>query len=206
MADEPIPAAAPEPGPAPAHAGFDAPMRVDWLEAEELGGTPRGRLGLTFLPGKHGASTRYPGHAYRRSTPEDLVALHQQGIRTLVLLVEDAELRRWGDPDIVARGAEAGVSVRRFPIPDGHATTIETMDRIIAAIEEGRGDGDVAVACLGGVGRTGMVAACALVRAGLSAADAIARVREVRHPTAVEMAEQEQLVARWARHGSPGSV
>jgi protein-tyrosine phosphatase len=198
MADEPM--AAPAPEPAPAHAGFDAPMRVDWLDAAELGGTSRGRLGLTFLPGKHGASMRYPGHAYRRSVAEDLASLYRQGVRTLVLLVEDAELQRWGDPAIVALGEQAGIAVRRFPIPDGHTTSVGTMGRIIRTVDEGRRGGDVAVACLGGVGRTGMVAACALVSAGLSAPDAIARVREVRHPEAVEMREQELLVADWERH------
>ena len=42
----------------------DSPIRVDWLAGGELG--PGGRLGMTILPGKHGASTRYPGLVYRR--------------------------------------------------------------------------------------------------------------------------------------------
>jgi protein-tyrosine phosphatase len=51
---------------------------------------------------------------------------------------------------------------------------------------------------MGGVGRTGMVAACALVRAGLDADAAISLVRKVRHPTAVETAGQEAFVRRYA--------
>jgi protein-tyrosine phosphatase len=47
---------------------------------------------------------------------------------------------------------------------------------------------------MGGVGRTGTVAACALVEGGMTADDAIATVRAVRHPTAVETVEQERFV------------
>jgi protein-tyrosine phosphatase len=46
-----------------------------------------------------------------------------------------------------------------------------------------------------------MVAACALVRAGISAEEAIARVRELRHPTAVETEAQELLVRAYADRG-----
>jgi protein-tyrosine phosphatase len=72
------------------------------------------------------------------------------------------------------------------------------MGEMLAEIGEGRRTGNVAVACMGGVGRTGTVAACALVQAGVSPDDAIATVRAVRHPTAVETAEQERFVAAFA--------
>jgi protein-tyrosine phosphatase len=186
--------------PAPAHAGFDAELRIDWVRAEELRDGLPGDLGLTFLPGKRGASYRYPGHVYRRNLDEDLAAMSAAGVRRLVLLVEDAELSRWGDREIVARGEAAGVEVRRHPIPDGAPpSSPAAMDAILADVDEGRRHGSVAVACMGGVGRTGTVVACALVRTGLDAHEAIVRVREVRHPTAVEMPAQEQFVRDYAR-------
>jgi protein-tyrosine phosphatase len=183
--------------PAPPHAGFDAPMRVDWLSRADLGTELPGRIGLTFLPGKRGRSSRYPGHTYRRDAGRDLEELRAQGVHTLVLLVEDAELERWSNPGIATIAERAGLRMRRFPIPDGGAPTLDTMAEIQAVLREARGSGDVAVACMGGVGRTGMVAACALVDAGSTAARAIARVREVRHPTAVETEVQERLVVEW---------
>ena len=177
----------------------DSPIRVDWLAASELGGG--GRLGMTILPGKHGASVRYPGLVYRRDLRNDIDDLLALGVRHLVLLVDDAELSRWGDIDIVARAAEAGLPIARRPMPDGTApTTVEAMDEILAALAVPRAIGDVAVACMGGVGRSGTVAACALVAAGASAPDAIARVRAVRHPTAVETAEQLAFVEAYERH------
>ncbi len=182
-------------------------MRVDWLSRADLQPGVPGRVGLTFLPGKQGASSRYPGHTYRRDAERDLAALRAQGVRTLVLLVEDAELEQWSTPAMATLGERVGLAVLRFPIPDGEAPTLETMAEIQGALHRARSSGDVAVACMGGVGRTGMVAACALVDAGCSALQAIARVREVRHPTAVETEAQERLVASWElrRRGLPGA-
>jgi protein-tyrosine phosphatase len=177
----------------------DLPIRVDWLAGGELG--PGGRLGMTILPGKHGASTRYPGLVYRRDLAVDLDGLLAQGVRHLLLLVDDEELARWGDTDIVARAAEGGLRITRRPLRDGSAPrTMEEMDDMLAVLAAARATFDVAVACMGGVGRSGTVAACALVAAGASAADAIERVRVVRHPTAVETEEQVAFVQAYERH------
>lgn len=192
----------PDVAPAPGHAGFGPELRIDWLLPAELPGALPGRLGLTFLPGKQGASSRYPGNVYRRDAAHDLATMRSLGVVLLVLLVEDEELRRWSHPDLVDIGAATGIEVRRYPIPDGGVPSVEVMDRIQADIHAGRERGDVAVACMGGVGRTGTVAACALARAGLGADAAIGRVRAVRHPEAVETAAQERFVRDYAERGS----
>jgi protein-tyrosine phosphatase len=180
---------------------LDPPLRIDWLEGAEFADGRPGRLGLTFMPGKRGPSVRYPGRVYRRELARDLETLRTGGVRLLVLLVEDHELARWGDPTIVERGRESGISITRHPIPDGDAPpSVSEMDAIVAEIAKARTAGDAAVACMGGVGRTGTVAACALVSAGHSAADAIARVRAVRHPTAVETPGQVAFVQGYERH------
>jgi protein-tyrosine phosphatase len=174
-------------------------LRVDWLEPSSLTDDRPGRLGLTFLPGKHGASFRYPGRVYRRDLDEDVASLVRGGVATLILLVEDHELERWGSPAIVELAAAHGLAVERFPLADGTApATRAEMGEILAAIDRAREAGDVAVACMGGVGRTGTVAACALVSAGWTAADAIAEVRRVRHPTAVETRDQVAFVEAYA--------
>ncbi len=186
----------------------EPPLRVDWIDSQHVGDGRSGRLGLTFLPGKHGASFRYPGRVYRRDLDRDVADLVTHGVGVLMLLVEDHELVRWGNPEIVARAATHGLTVRRRPIPDGSAPeSPEAMDGILDEIDRARGSTDVAVACMGGVGRTGTVAACALVAAGWSPEEAIAQVRRVRHPTAVETPEQEAFVAAFARHrAKPGSL
>ena len=181
--------------------GFDPPLRIDWLDAAEFGDARPGRLGLTFMPGKRGASLRYPGRIYRRDLVRDLETLSASGVRHLVLLVEDHELARWGDPTIIDRGHDAGISIIRRPIPDGEAPpSADAMDALVGEIDAAREMADTAVACMGGVGRTGTVAACVLVAGGSSAADAIARVRAVRHPTAVETPGQVAFVQGYERH------
>lgn len=174
------------------------PLRVDWLERASLRDRRPGRLGLTFLPGKHGPSFRYPGRVYDRDLDEDLASLAADGVGTLVLLVEDHELERWGHPDIVNLAARRGVTVARRPFADGTApASVAEMRAILDVIERARANADVAVACMGGVGRTGTVAACALVDSGWTAAEAIAEIRRVRHPTAVETPEQVAFVEAW---------
>jgi protein-tyrosine phosphatase len=177
------------------HAGFEPELPIDWLEPGLLGDGLPGRLGMTILPGKQGISFRYPGRVYQRDLDRDFALLRADGVRRLILLVEDTELAHWSDPGIVERGSAEGVEVLRYPIPDGQAPGSEAeMTRILDEIREARATADVAVACMGGVGRTGTVAACALVEAGMAADDAIATVRALRHPTAVETAEQERFV------------
>jgi protein-tyrosine phosphatase len=177
------------------HAGFEPELPIDWLEPGLLGDGLPGRLGLTILPGKRGISFRYPGRVYQRDLDGDFALLRVDGVRRLILLVEDAELQHWSDPGIAERGGAAGVEVIRHPIPDGRApASMAEMTRILEEIREARATADVAVACMGGVGRTGTVAACALVEGGMTADDAIATIRAVRHPTAVETVEQERFV------------
>ncbi len=187
------------------HAGFDSQLPIDWLEPAQLGDGLLGRLGLTVLPGKHGASFRYPGRVYQRDLDGDFGLLRENGVRRLILLVDDVELRHWSNPQIVERGIAAGVEVIRHPIPDGRApaSTI-AMETILGEIRDGRASANVAVACMGGVGRTGTVAACALVEGGMDPGAAIATVRAVRHPTAVETAEQEAFVRAYARERQAG--
>jgi protein-tyrosine phosphatase len=175
------------------------PYRLDWIEGQDLADGARGRLGLTFLPGKHGGSDRYPGLTYARDLANDLAGLRATGVRLLLLLVEDHELRRWGDPAIVEAGRRQGITIRRHPLPDGSApASTEEMRSLIGELRVERQDRDVAVACMGGVGRTGTVAACALVEGGMPAAAAIRFVRRVRHPDAVETADQREFVKRYA--------
>ena len=186
-----------------AAAPLDPPLRVDWLRSDGQAG----RVGLTILPGKHGRSTRYPGRVYRREVERDLATLAELEVRHLVLLVEDVELERWGNLDIVERGEAAGVRIHRFPMADGGTPRdLGELQQILDTINAARLDGNVAIACMGGVGRTGMVAACHLVERGEAPHKAIAAVRRVRHPEAVETHAQEEFVRRYADlSGSPRS-
>jgi protein-tyrosine phosphatase len=187
--------------PPPSDPALDPPIRVDWVDPGLLADGRPGRLGLTILPGKQGKSVRYPGLVYRRDARVDVEDLAAMGIGLLVLLVEDRELERWGDPALVEHARAAGVEVLRLPIPDGDPPpSVEAVDDLLAVVDDRRARTDVVVACMGGVGRSGTIAACALVAAGRTPDQAIAHLRAVRHPTAVETAAQEAFVATYAGH------
>ena len=58
----------------------------------------------------------------------------------------------------------------------------------------------VEIACLGGMGRTGTAMACIAVLDGVPATDAVAYVRKHYRAGAVETAQQQQYVERFAGH------
>jgi ADP-ribosylglycohydrolase/protein-tyrosine phosphatase len=176
------------------------PIRVNWVE---FGSVPKlrsspGRLGMTFLPGK-----RYEGinGSHHRDLAADVARLRDvYGIDVFLLLVEDAELVETRTTGLGPAMAKADIELRRHPVSDmdvpedpvGFAATLANIRR---ELEGGR---SVAVACLGGLGRTGTAVGCLLVDRGLDADAAIALTRASREGT-IETERQEQFVRDWRR-------
>jgi atypical dual specificity phosphatase len=131
------------------------------------------------------------------SSPEDFAWLREQGIEVLVSLTEDRPRRDWAE--------EAGLLVFHEPLIDMEAPTQEQLDRAVSAIlratERNMG---VAVHCGAGLGRTGVVLAGYFVAKGLSAANAVARVRRLR-PGSVETDEQAEAVEEYERRRRLGA-
>jgi atypical dual specificity phosphatase len=126
--------------------------------------------------------------------PEDLSELRwlrKQGIQVLLSLTEEPLRRDWIN--------EAGLMVVHVPVIDMEAPTQEELDRCVSAIARAhQGQLGVGVHCGAGLGRTGAVLAAYLVTKGLSAKNAIARVRRLR-PGSIETEEQAEAVAEFAR-------
>ena len=114
-------------------------------------------------------------------------------------LLTDAELRWAGVPDLGPRAQAAGLTYRRFPIPDQGTPDVADAIDLVRWCREATERGEaVVVTCMGGLGRSGTVAACFLVTAGMSADTAIAAVRAARGPRALETAAQEDFVVTFA--------
>jgi atypical dual specificity phosphatase len=127
----------------------------------------------------------------RPAGPEDLTWLREHGIEVLLSLTEEKPRRDWVDG--------ANLLVYHEPLEDMEAPSQEQLDRCVSAIlranERKMG---VAVHCGAGLGRTGVVIAAYFVARGLSAANAIARIRRLRSGS-IETEEQAAAVEHFAR-------
>lgn len=179
------------------------PIRVDVVPTPGL----PGRLGLTFAPGKRATGTA-SRVAWLRDLDTDLRDLRERfGTDVLVPLLRGYELHLLSIPDLEPRAARMGITVRSFGIDDGSvperardAAFVDLIDALRTDLAAGR---SVTVHCRGGLGRTGLVAACLLTRQGVAPAEAISTVRRHR-PGAIETREQERYVHAFAERGADG--
>jgi atypical dual specificity phosphatase len=119
-----------------------------------------------------------------------LAALAREGVSLLINLHE-----RSHDPWLLARLKLAEL---HLPVVDFTAPTPDQLEQGVAAIDRAVAEGKkVMVHCAMGLGRTGTLLACYLVRGGLNPADAIAQVRRVR-PGSVETPAQVATVETFA--------
>lgn len=87
----------------------------------------------------------------------------------------------------------------RRQIPDGGVppSTSAVMELVPEILARLRSKGTVVVHCRGGLGRTGLIAACCLTAVGYQAEQAITMVRAARTGT-IENSMQEDFVAEFA--------
>lgn len=126
----------------------------------------------------------------------DLGDLAERGVTVIVNLD-----RRPHDPSLLAR---YGLTEVHLPVADFTAPPPDVLDRGVAAIVTARANGNgVCVHCAGGLGRTGTLLACYLIRSeGLSAPAAIAEIRR-RRPGSVETRSQVAAIERYERRLRP---
>ena len=131
--------------------------------------------------------------------PRSEAALRELADRGVTLLVNLHE--RPHPSELLAR---YGLTEVHLPVPDITPLSPEQLERGVAAIEQAvASERKVAVHCGGGLGRTGTLLACYLVKGGLNPSEAIARVRAVR-PGSVETPVQEAAVEDYSRRIARG--
>lgn len=125
---------------------------------------------------------------------DDLHWLRKEKIDLLISLTEDPPPTNWVN--------EAGLLLMHVPMVDMEPPTDDQIDRCISTIQKANDcQMGVVVHCGAGLGRTGVVIACYFVTKGLTASNAIARVRRLR-PGSVETDEQADFVEHYARRGA----
>lgn len=158
------------------------------------------------LPGRLLAG-EYPGAFGEERIRRRIDAFLVSGINTFVKLTRDDELPDY-TPILRERAGTYGKDVRvlHLPIQDFGLPTVEnmtvTLNAIDAALDERR---NVYVHCWAGVGRTGTVVGCYLVRHGMTGVQALAQIarwwetdpRSATFLRSPETDEQIQFVRAW---------
>jgi hypothetical protein len=182
------------------------------MNPSDIGGRPAPWPNAYRVPGEYVLAGEYPGPLHQADQVRDrLHRLLDEGVRAFVDLTQEVDGL---DPYIgllADVAAERGVDVVHHPlgIPDMDVPTPAHMQQVLDTVdaELARGHG-VYVHCWGGIGRTGTVVGCLLVRRGLEAEQALHNVQAAyatmakvtRHPASPQTTAQRRFVRDWALH------
>ncbi|MBM4379743.1 MAG: isochorismatase family protein [Deltaproteobacteria bacterium] len=161
-------------------------LRPGWVDMSGLNVPAGAGLAVVPCPGR-----KDWGHMLE----QDLRTLKSGGAQALVGIISGPELRWAGAHDLPERCAEVGLAYALHHVPDQGVPELEDARRWVAeATARVRRGEKVVFHCLGGLGRSGMLAACTLAALGLTPAEAIRRVRAERGPRALETEAQQRFV------------
>lgn len=156
---------------------------INWIDGSII--NIKGKIGIGRAPG------------YGADRFEDFRSIKEQGISKIYCLQEEDELQYLSGETIAQRDhslSELGIQLIHSPIGDFRTPTPEQAQRlskmILNDVIEGR---NILIHCMGGLGRSGTIAACALVHYGIKPEEAIKIVRTVR-PGTLETDEQVGFV------------
>lgn len=178
------------------------PIQVDFLPSTAL--LLPGRLGLTVAPGTWQAFRTLDSRSTRELIERDVSSLATvHGAHAVVTLQEAGEMHRLGLAGLLQAVKAAGMFSLWLPIPDCDAPerpthAVALVGEIVSLLRDGK---TVVVHCLGGLGRSGTIAACVLVQLGAAPEEAIAKVRAARKGAI--QTEVQELFVGWYRKVMP---
>jgi protein-tyrosine phosphatase len=148
-------------------------------------------------PGKLAVAPRPRGGDWLE---DDIASWKRAGVNAVLSLLTPEEET---EMDLRAEGAQVrsqGMEFTSFPIPDrqiprSEAQWAEVLERVSVALSTRK---NVLVHCRQGIGRSGLVAACLLVKKGMSPGSAVESVAAARGVSVPETPEQRDWIEHYA--------
>ena len=148
-------------------------------------------------PGKLALAARPRGGDWLQ---DEISNWKRAGIGSVVSLLTQEEEKDLDLRDESRESNAQGLDFISFPIPDRQVPTSEAklaaaLEKISDALSAGK---NVVVHCRQGVGRSGLVAACLLVKSGMSPGAAVEKISAARGVAIPETIEQREWVDHYA--------
>ena len=161
-------------------------LRIDFLKTD----TKADQIGITILPGRRDR---------HRLLADDIETIKDKGVSSILCLLSDNEFDQYGVNDLLEQYRQHQFTVMHSPIVDQSIPSFKQMDTILDFLDKAiANDEKVLIHCVGGIGRSGTVAACYLsTRHNMTAEDAIDIVRQSRSPRMIENQRQEDFCRRY---------
>jgi protein-tyrosine phosphatase len=153
-------------------------------------------------PGKLAIAPRPRGADWLKN---EIADWQRAGLNTVVSLLTPAEEEDLDLRDEARAVSEGAMKFISFPIPDREVPASQTevaalLDKIDSDLAAGKG---VIVHCRGGIGRSGLIAACLLVMKGLTPEAAVHKVSQARGVSVPETREQRNWIDQYAATLAP---
>jgi protein-tyrosine phosphatase len=131
---------------------------------------------------------------------DEIAAWRADDVDDVFCLLEREEVSDLGLEPEAASCSSHGIGFHSFPIPDrGVPSTLTEAQKVAEHIFElGRAGKSVAIHCRAGIGRAALIAAAALVCAGLAPRAAFAAIAEARRLDVPDTDEQRDWLDRFA--------
>uniref|UniRef100_H2TMA6 Cyclin-dependent kinase inhibitor 3 n=1 Tax=Takifugu rubripes TaxID=31033 RepID=H2TMA6_TAKRU len=160
------------------------PLHISWLPLSVVECSQF--LGICALPG-----CKYKD--VRRSLERDVEELQNQGVQEVFVFCSRAELHRYRVPSLLDVYQQRGFCVHHMPFPDGDVPELEQCCRILEELQTSlENNRRTVIHCYGGLGRSGLIAACLLLRLSVSLTEnkVIEILREHRGGGAIQTVKQ----------------
>ncbi|XP_030627675.1 cyclin-dependent kinase inhibitor 3 [Chanos chanos] len=160
------------------------PLEISWLSLSAVECSQF--LGICPLPGCKFKDVR-------RNLQKDIEELRNQGVQDVFVFCTRGELNKYRVPNLLDAYQQNGFGVHHLPFPDGGTPELPQCSQILEELQLSlENNRQTVIHCYGGLGRSGLIAACLLLQLSVSMTPtkAIDILRELRGSGAIQTVKQ----------------